>query len=186
MDEIWKPAPGYERWIEVSDQGRVRSFDYLAPSKREGQPTQLRRGRILTCHASNGYHRVDLKRLGKIYRVNLHRLVAQAFVDGEFPLATVDHINGDRTDNRAANLRWVSRSENSRLQNADGRCVGKGEKHPGAKLRDADIPEIFRLRRAGWSLSEVARQFGVSIRLIHSIEKGEKRVHAQPPAAKAS
>jgi hypothetical protein len=46
------------------------------------------------------------------HRMLAHRL-AWAFVHGEFPRHEIDHINGDRTDNRIANLRDVSRSVNN-------------------------------------------------------------------------
>jgi hypothetical protein len=35
-------------------------------------------------------------------------------VYGEWPNCQIDHINGDRTDNRIVNLRAVSREENAR------------------------------------------------------------------------
>lgn len=187
MDEQWKPAPGFETRWEVSNLGRARTRDYLAASRRQGQPTQLRKGRILSPALSKGYPRIDLKEGGKtVARVRLHRLVALAFVEGHFAGATVDHIDGNRLNNCANNLRWVSRSENTRLQNVAGRGVPKGEKHPSAKLRDDDLKQLFALRKAGWSLSEVGRQLGVSWSLVHKIEKGLRRRHAQPPAENAA
>ena len=47
-------------------------------------------------------------------RVRIHRLVALAFVDGYEPELTVDHINGDKTDNRAENLQWLSNADNAK------------------------------------------------------------------------
>lgn len=41
----------------------------------------------------------------------LHRL-AWLYAHGQFPPKDIDHINGDRTDNRMCNLRAVSRQEN--------------------------------------------------------------------------
>jgi len=52
------------------------------------------------------------KRSGKSYK--LHRL-AWLYVYGTWPIGDIDHINGDRSDNRISNLRDVSRQTN--LQN---------------------------------------------------------------------
>lgn len=55
-----------------------------------------------------GYHIIKLGR--QQYRA--HRL-AWLIVHGEWPQGEIDHINGDRTDNRIANLRVVDRAANS-------------------------------------------------------------------------
>ncbi|MNK85165.1 hypothetical protein D3C87_1050380 [compost metagenome] len=125
----------------------------------------------------NGYSSVDIVYSGKRHRFLAHRLVASAFVPGHFECATVDHIDGDRLNNRAINLQWVSRQENTRLQNVAGRGAPKGEQHPGAKLKDSDVPLIISLRRSGMTLEAIGCRFGVSGSLVHKITTGQKRAY---------
>lgn len=56
----------------------------------------------------DGYFRMTIK--GKIELV--HRIIASEFVDGWFEGAEVDHINGNKEDNRPENLEWVTKQEN--------------------------------------------------------------------------
>lgn len=94
--EIWKDIPGYEGRYQVSDHGRVRS-----PKK------------VLSVQPQNsGYLVAHLHKDGHRKVALVHRLVACAFVPGEFVGGHVDHINGDKLDNSAKNLEWVTRSEN--------------------------------------------------------------------------
>lgn len=72
--------------------------------------------------ARNGYRRI---RIGK--RLVLAHRIAVAMSTGQWP-DEVDHINGDRDDNRLCNLRKVTRAENmgnkSRYRNNKSGCAG--------------------------------------------------------------
>lgn len=70
-------------------------------------------GKVLNARVSkNGYLRVIIN--GKDYYI--HRLVANAFIPNEDNKLELDHINGNKKDNRVENLRWVTRVENMNNQ----------------------------------------------------------------------
>ena len=100
--EFWRDIEGYEGLYQISNTGQVKS---------------VKRNKILKPHITSGYFRVCLCKENKKRNFSIHRLVAEAFLPNEEGLAEVDHINGDRKDNRVANLQWVSREENNRKRN---------------------------------------------------------------------
>lgn len=53
------------------------------------------------------------------HTVKVHEAVARAFVDNPFNLSDIDHINNDKTDNRARNLQWLSHRDNLRKKSKD-------------------------------------------------------------------
>lgn len=111
MSEQWRPAPNFPGY-EVSDQGRVRS------------PR-----RILKPWHRNGYAQVSLRRKGQTVKASVHRLVLMAFVSPPGPNQDACHNNGDKGDNRLANLRWDTRAENIRDIVRHGRNVNANKTH---------------------------------------------------------
>lgn len=94
MREIWldiRDHPNYE----VSNVGRVRN----KKTNRLLKPVINREG---------GYYRVSLNGI----RYYIHRLVADAFFDGDHRDMDVNHIDGDRLNNNLSNLEWCTRKEN--------------------------------------------------------------------------
>ena len=160
--EIWAPVTGYEGLYEVSDQGRVRSVDRVV-FRSTGTAMKLK-GRILKPRAQkSGHLLIWLCRDGVAHAINVHRLVAIAFIGPCPPGKECCHENGQPDDNRAENLRWDTRASNIKQSYSDGRQPTypgfKGLSHPSSKL----TAEIVRcIRESPLSCSEAGRAFGVS------------------------
>lgn len=108
--EIWKPIMGYEGLYEVSNLGRVKSLERVVKC---GKATRIDSEVIKTLTPNkNGYIKVNLFKEGKYKTCLVHRLVADTFLDNTHNLPQVDHINGDRTDNRVINLRYTDKQSN--------------------------------------------------------------------------
>lgn len=99
LDEVWRPIRGYEGLYDVSNYGRVRSYDYRKKGTLQ----------ILRTHASIGHYvKVGLRKNNKVRYFRVHRLVAIAFLPSPQKGQTqVEHISCDKRDNRVQNLRWT-------------------------------------------------------------------------------
>lgn len=111
MTELWKPIPGYEGLYEVSNKGRVRSVPHpgITPT---GYP-YMTRSVIRKPKMVKGRWRVTLVKNNHRDTIQLARVIALAWIDGYADGLTVDHIDGDKTNNAISNLRWLSRAENT-------------------------------------------------------------------------
>lgn len=112
MEEIWKDVVGYEGLYQVSNLGRIKSFDRTFPDKKRG--VRKHKGKILTQgRKSNEYPVVTLiGKDGQHKTHRVHRIVAKAFINPVDGKEFIDHINGVRYDNRVENLRWCTHQEN--------------------------------------------------------------------------
>jgi hypothetical protein len=124
-EEIWKDIPGYEGKYQASNLGRVKGpRGILRPFISQG-------GYLINTAYVNG----DRVREG------VHRLVALAFIPNTEDKPQINHINGNKLDNRPENLEWVTCSENNlhrrRVLNGGGGrpkrpviCLDTGVEYP--------------------------------------------------------
>lgn len=95
----------------------------------------------------------------KCHRYSVHRLIMENFFPfdgmGQYQ---VNHINGDKTDNRLSNLEWVTCEEN--IHHAI--VVGLRAKINGtAKLTTEQVIEIYKRSHLGETNVSLGREFGV-------------------------
>jgi len=97
----WRDIPGYEGFYQASSEGQIRRTDtglILIPIKH-----------------TRGYYHVSLSTGSRatVKKCLVHRLVAITFL-GPPPIesAVVNHIDGNKRHNAAANLEWVTQGAN--------------------------------------------------------------------------
>jgi len=168
MTEVWKPAIGFEGHYEVSNLGRCRSV-------KAACGTHI--GLIRKPSLSRGYARFLLVNLDVRKNIQAHRLIYESFM-GPIPAGMqINHRNGVKNDNRLENLEVVSASENKLhaihvLGKKTYLIPSQGELNGRAKLTEAQLPEIFRLRSLGWSQQRIADKFGINQTNISRVLRG--------------
>lgn len=156
---------GYENY-EIDELGQIWS---LPKKTRKG----IRMIKPLK-HPKTGYMYVDLCMDGKIKKFTVHRLVALNLIPNPENKEQVNHINGDKTDNRVENLEWVTRSENQKHSILKGLRTAKGVKNSQSKLSEKDVLLIRNSKEKG---SVLAKKLNISQSTICDIQKNRSWKH---------
>lgn len=157
--EIWKPIRGLEKYYSVSSLGAVRS-----------------KNKTLTARVTRGYLYVILEISDGEFRfrrnIPIHRLVAQEFCHNRLNRNEVNHKDGNKLNNNAQNLEWVSRSENIRHALA----LGLMKAPVGTrKFSNEKIKKVFELRKLDYKHKEIAQELGMGVSTVTHILLGTRR-----------
>lgn len=158
-----RPIPGYEGLYSATSDGHIWSHK-----------NQRIRKEYLD---SSGYLSVTLSRNGEKKTVQVHRLVASAWL-GERPIGCdVNHIDGIKRNNQPRNLEHISRKENVKHAIRMGLMTPSQTrlKHIGISQRKLSVEqarEIQRLYADGHLQKHLSEQFGVSKTTIRNIING--------------
>ena len=110
--ELWKPCPGFEEKYLISSHGKVMGI---------GTYNTCKKGELLRLHKKNdrnGYMQVQLFNNGLMRTIEVHVLVAKAFIPNPDNLPMVNHIDEDKTNNHVENLEWCTNQYNVRYSSA--------------------------------------------------------------------
>lgn len=117
-----------------------------------------------------GYMTVHLFKDGRGYPKRVHRLVAEAFLEQpSLDANCVNHINGDKSDNRISNLEFVTRSAN--MYHAYSNGLNHWEGYNETPIRVVETGEVYK------SQAECARAIGGSQPNINACLSGRRRSH---------
>lgn len=135
---------------------------------RDGQVYSIKSGKFLKTYVrDDGYCIVSLREgtQTKIHRV--HRIVALAYIPVVEGKPHVNHIDGNKQNNRVENLEWVNRSENMLHAHETGLFVNRPR-----SLVDDDVHTICRMFEQGARPVDISKMFGVDSAIIHNIARG--------------
>ena len=94
----WRDCKGYEGHYQVSNEGDVRTLDWMGTGKIKELKLRKQEGYMFTTFIDNGMN----------VNKRVHRLVAEAFIPNPNNYPCINHKNEIRDDNRVENLEWCT------------------------------------------------------------------------------
>ena len=161
--EQWRSIEEYENLYQISNYGNVKNH----------------KNQLLKPMNDGNYLNVDLYKNEKKKRYKIHRLVAKAFIPNPEDKKEVNHIDGNKLNNKYSNLEWVTPSEN--MIHAFKKGLAKVNKNMQGKFGEINPNSIIRLQYdingnfiKKWSCAkEIERQLGIHHSHISKCCKGK-------------
>lgn len=157
ITEIWRDVVDFENHYEVSNMGNIR---------------RKKSKRIRNVDFCTFYPTILLSVNGKHKTFRVHRLVAKAFcIQDDITKIHVNHIDGNKANNKADNLEWVTQSENNlHSYRSNGKISPlKGKTPANKKVVESEIVDMHNLNISGMTTNDIG--------LIYSIDGSTVRKH---------
>ncbi|MBS7112631.1 MAG: NUMOD4 motif-containing HNH endonuclease [Dysgonomonas mossii] len=153
--EVWDEVPGYNGNYLISQYSRVKSLIKRNP-------------RILRQSFSSGKYKVVLiGKYGRLISEDIGRLCARVHNRPPAENEVIEYKDGDKLNNRADNLRWISRKESRertliRCRTSNIR-INAGEANGRAKINGAIAQSIREDKRNKMTYGQIAKKYNISI-----------------------
>ncbi|MEP7277754.1 MAG: HNH endonuclease [Bacteroidota bacterium] len=131
----------------------------------------------------------DIKNRTMHYHSLIHRLVAEYFCKPKSPKHTVvGHLDYNKLNNKASNLKWMTPEENYRHQQSSPYVIAEKrdrvtlyKDHPrGAKLTVEKVSELKKLLKEGKQIKSLVKKFKITDTQILRIKRGENWGSVKP------
>lgn len=161
LGEVWKDIEDYEGYYMISNFGRVKS---LRRNRYVGCKAGIIKERILkTTLNTSGYELVKLYFKGKPKFFRVHQLVARHFIENKCCYPIINHIDGNKRNNKADNLEWCTYSKNAQ------HAMDNGLNKTRFDCEISKFMDMYITKRM--KQDEIARYYGVSSRTIAEFAK---------------
>ena len=173
MREVWCWIEGYEILYQVSNLGRVCSYN----GKMKTQSGTL--------GPKSRYKYVTLYKNNVGTKLQVHRLVAKHFIPNPHNYPNVLHKKNDRANNKVTNLKWGTQKDNIGDAIREGTYrkppIYVGTQQWNAKLNEEKVREIRKIKALGERVSqeELAARFGISRGTLRFVLSGKSWRHVQ-------
>lgn len=165
MVECWNVVSGTKGMIEVSNLGNMRSN-----LRKQGSP-------LKSCADKKGYRRLRVTIEREKLSFKVHREVAKAFIPNPNNLPQVNHIDGNKSNNAASNLEWVTGLQNANHAIKNGlwrnNLVGIIENNNSRKRKIIATNIASNEKQLFDSMSDAER--ALKTRHINAVIKGERK-----------
>jgi hypothetical protein len=175
-DETWKTLefPGWKQLRKkyaLSSHGRVASYSENIQED----------GKLLNGSVTTGYKTLNMHRSGNNGTLYVHREIARIFSKKSSPKHKyVIHLNHNKSDNSAKNLKWVTLDEMiAHQQKSPAKLAYKkvqANRTSGLKLSASQVKTIKKVlsnKKRQTTIKNIAKKYGVSEMTLYRIKSGE-------------